>query len=171
MKDRKRPKKKAPTTPVKQTKPAHAPGARARKSKVPATGTPAVPVNHPSGTAVVAHPEFAIADRHRPFVPHAHYHYFCGGGIVKRLVIPAGWQLPSPHPGPEYRIAALRSVPTPDGPVQLAKFVIRDEVRQRMAARCAAVIAEEREHEVQLERNRIAVERIFTRVCGRERKR
>jgi hypothetical protein len=169
---RKRTKKKAPARPVKQKKPAHAPGARARKSKVPATVTAAVTVNHPSVTAAVTHPEYAIADRRRPFVAHPHYYYFCGGGIVlKRLVIPVGWQLASPHPGPEYRIAALRSVPTPDGPVRIAKFVVRDEVRERMAARCAAQIAEEREHDVQQERHQIAVERILTRVCGRERKR
>jgi hypothetical protein len=178
VKNRKRTKKKAPAKPVKQKQLAVAPGARARKSKglppggrpSPARGTAGVPRS--CGTAAVAHPEYAIADRQRPFVPHAHYHYFCGGGIVlKRLVIPSGWQLASPHPGPEYRMAALRSVPTPDGPVRIAKFVVRDEVRQRMAERCAAQIAEEQEHEVQVERHRIAVERIFTRVCGRESKR
>lgn len=113
--------------------------------------------------------EFAVIERRPSFVPHAHY--WCGGGIVQRLVIPAGWQLASPHPGPEYRIAALRSVPTPDGPVRLAQFLIRDEVRERMAARCAATIAEEQEFESAQQRNRQATERILTRVCGGERKR
>jgi hypothetical protein len=167
---RKRTKKKAPAKPVKRKQPSHAPGARDRKSKVPATVTAAVTVNHPPAPAAGARPEYAIADRQTPFVAHAHY--FCGGGIVlKRLVIPSGWQLAVPHPGPEFRMAAFRSVPTPDGPVRIAKFVVRDEVRQRMAAQCAAQIAEEQEHEVQQERHRIAVERILNRVCGRERKR
>jgi hypothetical protein len=157
------------TKPQPKKKPAHAPGARARKPKAFATRpalskSPAMPV-----------PEFAVIERRPTFVPQRHY--WTGGTVVPRishLKVPPGFVLSSdPSPGPDFRIAHMKVLRTaPDGlTVKLVRWVMREDAQAELSRRAAAVLAEIREDERQDEINRRAVEKVFLRVCGRGRAR
>jgi len=106
---------------------------RPARSQSSATGTAAVAVNHPSGTAAVPHPEFA-AERRPALVPRQNY--FLGGGILKKLPnpLPDGWVLSTDErPGSEFRLAAIKVFRVADGDyVKLYRYTLRDEVVQAM---------------------------------------
>jgi hypothetical protein len=60
----------------------------------------------------------------------------------------------------------------PDGlTVKLVRWVMRGDAQAELTRRAAAVLAEIREDERRDERNKLAVQRLFARVCGRGRKR
>jgi hypothetical protein len=109
-----------------------------RKAKPAAKKKPAPkPKGKATGTAAIPVPEFAMIPTPRPpFVPRPFY--FCGGGIVKRLIVPAGWQLADAgRPGPEYCLAAVRSLRTaPEGEhVKLHRYELKQSVRAELEAR------------------------------------
>jgi hypothetical protein len=116
-----------------------------------------------------------VPERRPRFI--AHTNYFTGGGVITRLVIPPGWQLiTAPHPGPaEYRLAELRSLPTPDGTAKIGRFVLRDATKADMAQRAIAVIEEEKKqrHKRALEKEHalLEIKTVISRVRGtRERR-
>lgn len=80
-------------------------------------------------------------ERRPAFVPRKHY--FVGGGTVQHLQIPSGWQ-PSTDPRPEgmklVGIRAFRTLPHGDI-VKLYRFIVRDEIREQLAAKAAALVA------------------------------
>jgi len=81
-------------------------------------------------------PEFAISEHRPAFVPRPYY--FTGGGIARRLRIPEGFVLASdPHPGPEYRLACVRSIRTaPEGEtIKLHRYALKESVREDLAAK------------------------------------
>jgi hypothetical protein len=172
---KRQPKKKTEVSSARRVKPKASPAPGARLTKAPATGTAAVSVNHPCGTAAGAHPEFAVADRQRPFIPHRHY--WTGGTVLPRIThlkIPSGFVLSTdPAPGPDFRIAHVKVLRTaPEGEtVKLVRWVMRDAAHAELARRAAAVLAEIREDERRDERNKLAVQRLLARVCGRGRTR
>jgi hypothetical protein len=141
------------------------------KFKSPAPGTAAVP--RPCGTAAVSHPEFAVIERRPTFVPSRHY--WTGGTVVPRIThlkIPPGFVLSTDlSPGPDFRIAHMKVLRTaPEGEtVKLVRWVMRGDAQAELARRAAAVLAEIREDERRDEINKLAVQRLFARVCGRER--
>jgi hypothetical protein len=175
------------TKPQAKKKPAVAPGARARKPKAvatrPAGGKSPAFAGHPvagkspalvlPATGSSSLPEFAVIERRPTFVPQRHY--WTGGTVVPRIThlkIPPGFVLSSdPSPGPDFRVAHVKVLRTaPEGEtVKLVRWVCRANVQAELARRAAAVLAEIREDERRDEANKLAVQRLFARVCGRER--
>jgi hypothetical protein len=142
-------------------------------SKSPAPVTAGV--TRPSAPAGGAHPEFAVIERRPTFVPQRNY--WTGGTVVPRIThlkVPPGFVLSSdPSPGPDFRIAHVKVLRTaPEGEtVKLVRWVMRGDAQAELARRAAAVLAEIREDERRDERNKLAVQRLLARVCGRGRTR
>ena len=142
------------------------------KSKSPASGTAAVPHLLPQREHIRT-PEFAVIVRRPTFVPQRNY--WTGGTVVPRIThlkVPPGFVLSTdPSPGPDFRIAHMKVLRTaPDGlTVKLVRWVMREDVQAELSRRAAAVLAEIGEDERRDERNKLAVQRLFLRVCGRER--
>jgi hypothetical protein len=107
----------------------------APKPKRKARSTAAVP-RPASAPPAGAHPEFANIERRPAFIPRPFY--WTGGAILKRLRVPAGWQLADAgRPSPEYRLVSVRSIRTaPEGEtVKLHRYALKESVREDLAAK------------------------------------